>query len=173
MTDNWDALLNDEDLLTDPHGGEMAERDLAEHGLEKMPPWAPEYLACWGSKAPHGGRMTVTFAAEFAGTTPDNVRQYRKANRHFRRLEQIARYAAGAWSSSYIEAGLRALAPGLMRALAAQIEAGNTQTVLKVAEWLRGKPVQHWNIDLTQLTEEQLERIANGDDPLTVLTDTR
>jgi len=137
--------------------------------LEQLPAWAPEYLACWGSKKPDGGRMTVRFAAEFAGVTPSAVRNLRERSATFSRLEEIARHAGAEWAQTYIEAGLRALAPGLMRALAELIADKNAQTVLKGIEWLRNKPqalslegtvgVSQGGWDLSGLSDDELDQM--------------
>lgn len=137
--------------------------------LERLPKWVPEYLACWGSKKPEGGRMTVAFAAEFAGTSPAAVRKLRERSPAFRRLEEVSRYAGAQWAQSYVDAGLRGLAPGVMEALADLVKERNPQAVLKALEWLRGKQSQVWNIDLSRLTNEQLDQLARGDDPFSVL----
>ena len=125
--------------------------------LERLPSWAPEYLACWGSKKPDGGRMTVTFAAEFSGVTPETVRKLRERSATFRRLEEVARFSGGEWAQTYVEAGLQALAPGLMRALGTLIDERNPQVVLKALEWLRGRP-QEIDVlvdDVSELSDEE------------------
>lgn len=141
--------------------------------LEKMPEWAPEYLACWGSLKPDGGRMTVTFAAEFAGTTPEAVRQLRSRSEQFERMEWIARQGTAAWAQSYVEAGLRTMAPRMMRALAKLLDSHHPQVVLKVAEWLLGKPQELRlsgeldvdveegpPVDLSELTDDELDVVV-------------
>jgi len=157
-----DQSPDDKELLTVAHdlqGERISQRDLDEHALEKMPPWVAEYLACWGSKKPDGGRMTVTFAAEFAGTTTDAVRQYRKANASFRRLEEVARYAGANWARTYVEAGLRGLAPDLMRNLAYLINVEkHPQTIMKALGWMLGP--QELNLSITGKTDITADELA-------------
>jgi len=168
--DDADAFPNESQSdLTVPHGAsDCAQRNADEWELERMPKWVHSYLAAWGSKPPDGGRMTVTWAAEFAGTNPDTVRQYRRSSAAFRRLEDIARHGSTNWLQSYVDAGLRGLAPEIMTAMADLIRQRNHQAVLKALEWMRGREAR-LNIDLSELTEEQLERIADGEDPISVL----
>lgn len=116
------------------------QRDLDEHELEKLPKWVNNYLSCWGSrKRPDGGRMTVTFAADFAGVGPTAVRNMRQRSPAFRRLEIIARHMGAYWSQSFVEAGLRGLSPKIMQAFADLIEERHPQTVIKGLELLMGK----------------------------------
>lgn len=153
------------------------DRDEAEGQIEQMPVWVAAYLGCWGSTRPDGKRMMVQFAADFAGTTPSAVRNLRQRSPAFRKLEDIARYGTAAWAQSYVEAGLRGLAPTLMRSLARLIETDNYQTVLKVAEWLRGKPTevkvigsgdegeQVVRFDLSDIPIEVLRYLADSGEP--------
>jgi hypothetical protein len=85
--------------------------------------------------------MTVTFAAGFAGTTPEAVRKLRERSAAFRRLEQIARHGTAAWAQRYVEAGLRGLAPEVMRSLALLIQGCHPATVVKAVEWLMAVPL--------------------------------
>ncbi len=110
--------------------------------FERLPEWVPNYLACWGSKKPDGGRMTVSFAAEFAGTTPDAVRMLRSRSEQFQRSEWVARQGTAEWAQSYMEAGLRTMAPRAIKAMGRLLDADNPQTVLKVAEWLLAPTTQ-------------------------------
>lgn len=119
------------------------------------------YLACWGSTLPDGGRMTVTFAAEHAGITPEAVRSLRMRNPAFERLEFLARHGKAAWAQSYVEAGLRGLSPWLMDSLARLVKEGNPQVVLKLTEWLRGRPEQ---LQISGSKEEPLQ-VFFGWDP--------
>ena len=90
--------------------------------------------------------MTVTFAAEFAGITPSTVRDLRARSPQFQRLEWLARHGTTEWVQSYVQAGLRAMTPQVMSSLHKLLVDGHPQTVVKVAEWMRGKP------DLLDLT---------------------
>lgn len=110
----------------------------AEREIERMPAWVSQYLAAFGSKRPDGKRMTVQWAAEFAGTRPGTVREYRRTSPAFRKLEEVARFGDVSFMSSYVNAGLRGLAPAAMEALADLIYVRNPQVVLKALSWLRG-----------------------------------
>ena len=129
--------------------------------LAELPEWVSEYLACWGSKLPDGGRMTVTFAAEFAGISPDAVRKCRQRNPAFTRLEDIARHAGSEWAQTYIESGIRAMAPWIMASLAKLVKDGNPQAVLKVADWMRGKPTE---LQLSGSKDQPLQVMFGWDD---------
>lgn len=155
----------------------MMDNDEAEREIEKMPIWAPDYLACWGSTRPDGKRMTVAFAADFAGTTTEAVRKLRARSEAFRRLEEITRYGTAEWAQTYVEAGLRGLAPRMMRSLARLVDADEYHTTLKLVEWLRGKPTevkvlgsgeageQVVKFDLSNLPTEILRLLSDGGEP--------
>ena len=108
--------------------------------FERLPEWAPEYLACWGSTKPDGGRMTVTFAAEYAGVTPSTVRDLRARSPQFQRMEYLARNGTSEWMQSYIQAAGRAFAPLLVDSMYRLLSDGHPQATLKMWEWARGKP---------------------------------
>ena len=84
--------------------------------------------------------MTVTFAAEFAGVTPSTVRDLRARSPQFKRLEWLARKGTSEWVQGYVQAGLRSMAPQVMSSLYGLIVDKHPQTVVKMAEWMRGKP---------------------------------
>ena len=108
--------------------------------LEELPEWVPMYLDCWGSKKPDGGRMTVSFAADFAGTTPDAVRMLRKRSAAFRRMEKLARHGTALWAQSYVEAGLRNRLPKIFASVDKLLDAMNVETTLTLLKMVRGKP---------------------------------
>ena len=118
--------------------GELAEE---ERILEQLPPWVPSYLAAWGSKLdPEGKTMRVKTAAALAGTTESNVRMLRNSNPKFRLLETIARKGGSLWLSSYMEAGIRGMAPRIFQSFASLIESENPQVVLQAMKWALDKP---------------------------------
>jgi hypothetical protein len=108
--------------------------------LEALPEWVPMYLDCWGSVKPDRGRMTVSFAAEFAGTTPEAVRHLRVRSAAFRRMEDIARHGTALWAQSYVEAGLRNRLPAIFAAIDKLLAGADRDTALKLLGWERGKP---------------------------------
>lgn len=141
--------------------------------LEKLPEWVPMYLDCWGSRKPGGGRMTVTFAAEYAGTTPEAVRHLRSRSAAFRRMEWIARNGTAEFAQSYVEAGLRNRLPKMMAAMDKLLESAHPDTVLKLLGWVRGKPQElkitgNLGVDadlgvvLAELTDEELEKLLEN-----------
>lgn len=116
--------------------GELAEEQAQTDGF---PDWALEYLAAWGSKVgPDGKRMRVKTAAALAGTTDSNVRELRRTNERFRLMEGIARNAGAMYMASYAEAGLRALAPEILRAFADLVRSRNAQIVVQAMKILLG-----------------------------------
>ena len=118
--------------------GELAEE---ERTLEQLPAWVPGYLAAWGSKRdPEGKTMRVKTAAALAGTTESNVRMLRKRNEQFRLLETIARKGGSLWLSSYMQAGIRGMAPRILQSFTKLIEAENPQVVLQAMKWALDKP---------------------------------
>jgi hypothetical protein len=139
-------------------------REEAERAIDDLPEWVAPYLSCWGSKLPDGGRMTVTFAAEFAGVKPATVRKLRERSDHFSRLEDIARHATIEWAQTYVEAGLRAMAPDMMRALRRLIRSDDSKTVLKAMEWLLNRPqrmeIEVDESDIDAEIERELARLA-------------
>lgn len=108
--------------------------------LEKLPPWVPLYLSVWGGTRPDGKRMTVKWAADYAGISPSNVRNLRSRSPGFRRMEGMARFTSIQFAQSYVERGLAHIAPLWLNALITLLAVADSQTVLKVGEWLRGKP---------------------------------
>jgi len=159
--------------ILDQRERELARSEGFDEGqaLERLPAWVPVYLAAWGGKPPEGTRVTVKWAAELAGITADNVRMLRQRSAQFRRLEYMARHGSMEGAASMVEAGLRGATMAIFRSFMRLVEGGDPATVRKAMEWVRGKPeeMRQFNIDLSQLTTEQLERIADGEDPLRVL----
>lgn len=140
------------------------DRDEATEGL---PAWVPAYLAAWGGeqdggREDGGKRMTVSQAAEIAGTTSSNVRNLRTRSVQFKRLEWIARHGDTAYMQSMVEAGLRGNALLIFAAFMRLVQEGNTQAVLKAMEWLQDKPlrVKVENNDL--LSDEERARLVMG-----------
>lgn len=118
--------------------GELVEE---ERILEELPSWVPGYLAAWGSQLdPDGKTMRVKTAAALAGTTESNVRMLRKRNQNFRLLETIARKGGSLWLSSYMEAGIRGMAPRIFQSFYKLVEAENPQVVLQAMKWALDKP---------------------------------
>lgn len=113
----------------------LAEIDEASE-LEKMPSWVPTYLAAWGSTNPDGNRMLVRIAAELAGTQASNVRNLRLRSPQFKRMEWMARHGSMAQAASFVEAGLRGIAPVIFEAFVKLIRSGDPATVRKAMEWL-------------------------------------
>ena len=139
--------------------GELAEEQAR---LEKLPAWVTEYLAAWGSRFdPDGKPMRVKTAAALAGTTASNVRDLRRTSEQFRLLERIARHGGAMFLASYMEAGIRSLAPAMLRAFAALIEAENPQVVLQGMKWALDKPdMANLNVNL----EGETRLVVNWDD---------
>jgi len=143
--------------------GELAEE---ERTLEELPSWVPGYLAAWGSKLdPDGKTMRVKTAAALAGTTESNVRNLRQRNPNFRLLETIARKGGSLWLSSYMEAGIRGMAPRIFQSFCKLVESQNPQVVLQAMKWALDKP-EGINVnlsgvmatdDVSQLDDEELD----------------
>jgi len=138
--------------------------------LAELPEWVPMYLSCWGSTKPDGGRMTVTFAAEFAGVRARTVRALRERSPSFRRMEWMARHGTSEWASEFVDRGLRGAAPLIVAAFYKLIAAGEKQVVLKGMEWLRGRP-QELKLsggmglgvaDVSEMSEEQLRQMLEN-----------
>jgi hypothetical protein len=151
-------ILRQRDALEEKVAGE--EMGEAERQIERMPAWVPQYLAAFGSRRPDGKRMTVKWAAELAGTNPENVRQYRKASAAFRRLEEVARFGDVMFMQSYVDAGLRGLAPLAMEALADLLRVRNPQVTLKAIGWLRGP--EELAVTLQQAAEVTADDMAEA-----------
>jgi len=148
--------------------GELADE---QEVLESLPSWVPDYLAAWGSRFdPDGKRMRVKTAAALAGTTESNVRHLRCTSERFKLLETIARKGGAIWLSSYMEAGIRGMAPKIFQSFHKLIEAENPQVVLQAMKWALDKP-DGINVNLTgvmatddvsQLDDEELDsRLAD------------
>ena len=109
--------------------------------------------------------MRVKTAAALAGTTESNVRTLRMRNEQFRLLETIARKAGSLWLSSYMQAGIRGMAPRIFQSFTKLIEAENPQVVLQAMKWALDKP-DGINVnlsgvmatdDVSQLDDEELD----------------
>lgn len=129
-------LLNRIDDLRE-HADRIERQEIA----DELPAWVPAYLAAWGGER-QGRRMTVTQAAQLAGTTGSNVRNLRQRSEQFRRLEYVARHGDTEYMQSMVEAGLRGNALTIFGAFMRLVQAGNTQAVLKAMEWLQDKPLR-------------------------------
>ena len=126
--------------------GELAEEQAQ---LEKLPVWVPDYLAAWGSKFdPEGKRMRVKTAATLAGTTESNVRELRRRSERFQLMEKIAREGGSLFLSSYMEAGLRTMAPSLLQAFRTLVANLNPQVVLQGMKWAMDRP-EALTVDVT------------------------
>jgi hypothetical protein len=133
----------------------MGEQAQEERIFAGLPAWVPGYLAAWGSKRdPEGKTMRVKTAAALAGTTDSNVRMLRNSNPQFRLLETIARKAGSLWLSSYMEAGIRGIAPQIFHSFQSLVQSENPQVVLQAMKWALDKPDA---IDITS-GGEQLEQ---------------
>jgi hypothetical protein len=119
--------------------------------LNKLPHWAPTYIAAWGSHDESGTRMSVTRAAELAGTTASNVRMLRSKEPQFARMEYIARHGDGEVVTSLIEAGLRGNAAVIFDAFMRLVRSGDRQAILNAMNWLQDKPSY-----LVMMTDDEL-----------------
>jgi hypothetical protein len=108
--------------------------------LEQLPTWVPAYLGAWGGKRENGKRVTVAWAAEQAGTTDSNVRNWRQTSQQFKRLEHLARYGRAEQVSSMVQAGLRGMTPVILAAFMRLVQTGNVHAIMKAMEWLQDKP---------------------------------
>jgi hypothetical protein len=134
---------------------------------EELPAWVPAYLAAWGGEQKsgeqkNGKRMTVSQAAEVAGTTSSNVRNLRTRSEQFKRLEWIARHGDTAYMQSMVEAGMRGNALLIFAAFMRLVQEGNTQAVLKAMEWLQDKPLRVKVEDDNLLSDEERARLVMG-----------
>ena len=109
--------------------------------------------------------MRVKTAAALAGTTESNVRHLRRTSDQFKLLETIARKGGSLWLSSYMEAGIRGMAPRIFQSFYKLVEDQNPQAVLQAMKWALNKP-DGLNVnlsgvmvtdDVSQLDDDELD----------------
>lgn len=123
--------------------------------IARLPPWVSVYLAAWGTKREDGKRVTVSWAAELAGTTDSTVRSLRKRSPRFRRMEYMARHAEAEEIASLVQAGLRGNAGVIFEAFMRLIKNGNPQATLRAVDWLQDKPAIAFLV--AAMNDEQLQ----------------
>lgn len=110
--------------------------------IEQLPAWVPVYLAAWGSTGPDGARMMVKTAAELAGVSESCIRNWRSQSPQFKRLERMARYGSVESIASFVDAGLRGVAPIIFQSFMRLVNDGDGPTVREAMKWLRAQPEQ-------------------------------
>ena len=109
--------------------------------------------------------MRVKTAATLAGTTESNVRELRRRSDRFQLMEKIAREGGSMFLSSYMEAGLRTMAPSLLQAFRMLVANMNPQVVLQGMKWAMDRP-EALTVDVTgvmatddvsKLSDEELD----------------
>jgi hypothetical protein len=129
---------------------------------DDLPAWVPAYLAAWGGERPNGRRMTVTEAAEMAGTTDSNVRNLRQRSEQFRRMEWMARHGDMDYVQSMVDAGLRGSAITIFESFMHLVKGGDRAAILKGMEWIQDKPIRIKLDENDGLSdEERAERVMD------------